>query len=563
MKNILPLLLVFLASGSFEAFAVTKTISGSLLDNSNNPVANHAVIVYYDSTGVPGSYSQYTAYTNNQGNYSATVNVAQAVGVIFAYTTDCYSNLIQNQINYTAATSYSNIDFVYCNITSSIAASIAVDSSSTPYVLTANEINGIGPFQYAWSTGETTQSISVSSNAVYCVTITDVTNTAASDCRSVYLDCTASFDHSPVGTTVTFQEQLEGYQPFTLNWTLGDGNSTAGSNPSHTYTASQIEPFNVCLTATDAANCIINYCNNVVVSPNGGDYTVSGNLMTGSAPVQGAKAYLFAERANNPGAIFEVVDSLQATSSQTYSFSHLPEGEYLIQAALPPSHTEYNQFASTYFGNHVSWQMATSLLLQNNSSNNNIMLRNILYTAGIGSIEGVIRDSATQNGVANIPYYVIDSNGSIRARSFSNQNGVYSLHNLPLGDYELWLDFAGKHAQPYAFSITSTSVSYTNIDWEVKENQVAPPDPDTGINNREAYEMTLFPNPASNHIQITGIDSKFKTITVVDLAGRLVHTDNSVNFMETIDVSNWEKGFYVLLFETDSGTELTKRLIVR
>ena len=563
MKNILPLLLVFIISGSFEAFAVTKTVSGNLLDNSNNPVANHAVIVYYDSTGVPGSYSQYTAYTNNQGSYSATIDVAQSTGVIFAYTTDCYSNLIQNQINYTAAASYTNIDFVYCNITSSIAASIAVDSSSTPYILTANASNGIGPFQYAWSTGETTQDISVATNAVYCVTITDVTNTAATECRSVYLNCHAAFEHSPVGTTVTFQEQLEGYQPFTLNWTLGDGNSTMGTNPSHTYAASQIEPYNVCLTATDAANCTTSYCGNVVVSPDGGDYTISGNLMMGSTPVQGAKAYLFAERSNNSGAIFEVVDSVTAANSYTYSFSHLPEGEYLIQAALPVSHAEYNQFAPTYFGNHISWQMATSLLLQNNSSDNNIMLKNINSASGIGSIEGVIRDSATQNGVANIPYYVIDSNGSIRARSFSNQNGVYTLSNLPLGDYELWLDFTGKHAQPYAFSITNSSVAFTDIDWEVRKNQVAPPDPDTGVNSRKAYEISLFPNPTSDRVRITGIDARFTAVTVVDLAGRLVHTNNSLNFMETIDVSNWEKGFYIILFETDSGTELTERLIVR
>jgi hypothetical protein len=57
-----------------------------------------------------------------------------------------------------------------------------------PVELTANVTLGSGNYSYLWSTGETTQSITVDEEGEYCVTVTDnVTGCVAEDCANLYV----------------------------------------------------------------------------------------------------------------------------------------------------------------------------------------------------------------------------------------------------------------------------------------------------------------------------------------------------------------------------------------
>ncbi len=63
----------------------------------------------------------------------------------------------------------------------------SVTISENINTLTANTTSGTGDYQYAWSTNETAQSITIDSNGNYCVTVTDNNNCSVSECSNITL----------------------------------------------------------------------------------------------------------------------------------------------------------------------------------------------------------------------------------------------------------------------------------------------------------------------------------------------------------------------------------------
>lgn len=78
-----------------------------------------------------------------------------------------------------------------CESTGSIVVTInpvpSVTISENINTLTANATSGTGNYQYAWSTNETAQSITIDSNGNYCVTVTDNNNCSVSECSNITL----------------------------------------------------------------------------------------------------------------------------------------------------------------------------------------------------------------------------------------------------------------------------------------------------------------------------------------------------------------------------------------
>ncbi len=75
------------------------------------------------------------------------------------------------------------------------------------------------------------------------------------------LPCSASFTLQPDTTTphnwFAFST-VTGAQPLTYNWNWGDGSSDSTPFPSHTYDSAGY--YTICLTITDATNCISTFC---------------------------------------------------------------------------------------------------------------------------------------------------------------------------------------------------------------------------------------------------------------------------------------------------------------
>lgn len=120
-----------------------------------------------------------------------------------------------------------------------------------------------GADSYLWSTGATTQTISVSTPGTYSVVVTPVTGSAC----SITLDTTVTVSPNPVanfsddapvcvGTPVNFTDLstiASGGTITSWSWTFGDGGTSALPNPTYTYAAAGT--YNVTLTVSTANGC--------------------------------------------------------------------------------------------------------------------------------------------------------------------------------------------------------------------------------------------------------------------------------------------------------------------
>lgn len=81
-------------------------------------------------------------------------------------------------------------------------------------------------------------------------------------------------------------------------------------------------------------------------------------------------------------------------------------------------------------------------------------------------------------------------------------------------------------------------------------------DPQAIKEEQAGFELTLFPNPVQDVLQITSED-KITQIELLDLSGRVINIQQNVN--NTIRVAHLPKGLYILRLTNDSGLATTEK----
>lgn len=95
----------------------------------------------------------------------------------------------------------------------------------------------------------------------------------------------------------------------------------------------------------------------------------------------------------------------------------------------------------------------------------------------------------------------------------------------------------------------STEVFFDNI--ELYETS------SLSVNDVTSFNVSLFPNPANNHITVKSNNFEVSSVNVYDLLGKLVVQENT---KDRIDISNLRKGMYFV--EITSGNKsVTKKII--
>ena len=83
----------------------------------------------------------------------------------------------------------------------------------------------------------------------------------------------------------------------------------------------------------------------------------------------------------------------------------------------------------------------------------------------------------------------------------------------------------------------------------------------SGVEEIQASQISLFPNPASNVLNITA-EEIIKTVRVSDQLGREVENKNVAANNTTISIANFSKGIYVATLQMQNGSTITKKFIV-
>ena len=191
------------------------------------------------------------------------------------------------------------------SVTVSVAAPSATITPSGPTTFCAGgnvTLSAPSGYSYSWSTGATTQSITVNQSNTYTVTVQDANGCTASSSKTVTVNPlpTATVSGSSAicpGGSTTITATLTGTAPWTVTWsdnvtqTINSGTTATRSvNPSATtaYTIASLTDANCTGTSAGSATVTVNSIPTAIVSGSaaicpGGSATISATL-TGTAP---------------------------------------------------------------------------------------------------------------------------------------------------------------------------------------------------------------------------------------------------------------------------------------
>jgi hypothetical protein len=145
----------------------------------------------------------------------------------------------------------------------------------------------------------------------------------------------------------------------------------------------------------------------------------------------------------------------------------------------------------------------------------------------------------------------------------SNGQDFAFLENIntkaPGGNSNMALDYSALDLNPY-FGINYYRLKQTDLDGNFTYSKVV------AVNFSKKTTVTIYPNPTSDIVYISGINSKEKTLTVewFDIGGRNL-------LRQTVDVHNgiailnplFSTGVYTLRFMTSDGNVTAQNIIIR
>jgi len=83
----------------------------------------------------------------------------------------------------------------------------------------------------------------------------------------------------------------------------------------------------------------------------------------------------------------------------------------------------------------------------------------------------------------------------------------------------------------------------------------------TGINEIEAKDVQIYPNPASDFVNLNGVNGA--TVTIHNMIGAVVHSENILSETARINVGDLPTGNYILrITDPNSEKQLVKKLII-
>lgn len=421
-------------------------------------------------------------------------------------------------------------------------------------IINANA-SGSSGYSYNWSNGSTSSSIAVTVAGTYACTVTDVNGCFVIDSINISNAPVANLNMSATNETCasccdgTASASISGGgMGYVYLWSNGSTSSSITSLCPGTYTVSVTDNLYGCVVSSS-----------VTVSASSGCYTIGGNV--DQAGAGDTRVYLIEENNN----VLSALDSTITDSLGNYAFSNICAGTYYVKAALLPSSAVYASYLPTYYNAALLWSNATALVISNASMNNiNIIMASGTNTGGPGFVGGSISQGANSNEnnpvrggrniLANLPFILTDMNDELVAFTYSDENGAFTMEDIALGNYKLFIDYLNKVSYPLTFELTAENPSITNADFLLNAEDIKPINP-TGI---ETIGLTkaavVFPNPANGYVEVKASEN-IEEIKLLSVDGRLIVNQNINNSQVSIDLSAYKRGTYIMQIKLNEQIE--------
>jgi len=372
---------------------------------------------------------------------------------------------------------------------------------------------GQGPFTYLWSSGETTQDIYPQAADYYCVTISDATGCSGVNCYYYSPNIPPSCDIQMFGLhcsngfyQLTAFSTNSQYPIIAYSWSNGNHGPVQNLNVAGTY----------CVTATSSVGCSATDCYEICAVDSAWVHVSIGQDSAFAFP---AEVYLI-QYDTAQGGILTGIDTLQANAHGDVLFTELPNGPYLIKAALLPGSPYYADYLPTYYHNSLLWSGAVPINPLSNTDywtgacipqHFNIDLTAGQNPGGPNFVGGLVNQGANFTGHGNDPEVlgegdpfpgatlVLFTADSIPvAAAVTDANGAYQFNNLENGAYILVLDIPGLAPVWVNVCLGCFVPPPASVNFKVDENSIAL-SAQSVVNE---LVVKAFPNPANDYLWI-------------------------------------------------------------
>lgn len=270
----------------------------------------------------------------------------------------------------------------------------------------------------------------------------------------------------------------------------------------------------------------------------------------------------------NPDGAFVKTKTNSIVGDGNYSFTKIVLDDYQIVAFADT--VQHIGALPTYYKNTLLWEEADTIFLNVNKADLDIVtIFKPSPASGRGQISGLVQEEeeAGSGGRTKLPKPVKQVGVSARrvqntgrgqeevltliAYVFTNENGEFSLGNLPTGNYRLNIQYPGYPMDEKSF-ITFTIG--TGLEQEVKVEALVDKGVInvrqliiTGVWSKENYAAEVFPNPTSSTINIRfGTTSSYRDIGIFDITGKQIQKIRAFEEKAEIDVTSFAKGIYLI-----------------
>jgi hypothetical protein len=263
--------------------------------------------------------------------------------------------------------------------------------------------------------------------------------------------------------------------------------------------------------------------------------------------------------------------------SSSYSFGLIDSSSYVIKAVPTATNEQV-----TYFGNAISWQNATIVnhgCIANTTNTIAIATFTNIGT-GTGSMSGKIvevdgfekKTTVPGNPIGGI---IVKGGRNPGGQMFSQTTtdpltGTYTLTGIPNGtNYFILVDIPGLDTNlTYHRDLLPGNNQLTGLDFTVDSMHVNPSPNWVGLHdlNVQDYQLRVFPNPTSDHININYDLKEISSVSIelVDITGRFVSTllprstQHVESYQRTFQLTDLNSGMYFIKLKINDNESVIK-----
>ncbi len=364
-----------------------------------------------------------------------------------------------------------------------------------------------------------------------CLTIFNSLDSCESTyCEDIYVfddtiqGCFTWYEYEVFNLTVDFEAFLEGGSNYVeYIWDFGDDNAAIGQNVTHTYYEDGI--YEVKVTAIDSSGCYSEYIDIIWVGDNF-TFGIDGYVyLDDSLMADYAYVHLMTFDTLGNGLINVATTEVDEYGYYTFESVGIENCIYFVQAELTDASVYFGSYIPTYHLDAINWEEAWPVFPEPMGMSYNIFMVDASSSgSGNGVITGVVTNGSSRDIMSNVEIILLNSDGNPIAYVKTDNQGMFTFDNLPVGTYTVYTEITGIETIPFDVTLSEDNNNST-VNILVTNGQAILGIDEISSAYIESVE-SIYPNPVIDNAKINIMikESANINIEILNHYGQVLHS---------------------------------------